>query len=80
MGHEDARLPGAPSRWTGKKDRSWVALRPERVCEVGHDHMEGDRFRHTARFKRWRPDRTPASCGYAQLDELVAYDLSDVLS
>ncbi|MFF9341204.1 MULTISPECIES: ATP-dependent DNA ligase [unclassified Streptomyces] len=77
--HAEARLPGAPNRWSGGKDRSWVALRPERVCEVGYDHMEGDRFRHTARFKRWRPDRTPESCGYAQLDEPVSYDLADVL-
>ncbi|MEU2180240.1 ATP-dependent DNA ligase [Streptomyces thermolilacinus] len=78
--HESARLPGAPSRWSGKKDLSWVPLRPERVCEVGYDHMEGDRFRHTAQFRRWRPDRTPASCGYAQLEEPVSYDLDEVLS
>ncbi|MFF6788587.1 ATP-dependent DNA ligase [Streptomyces filamentosus] len=77
--HEDARLPGAPSRWSGGKDASWVALRPERVCEVGYDHMEGDRFRHTAQFRRWRPDRAPESCGYAQLDEPVSYDMADVL-
>ncbi|WP_228973790.1 ATP-dependent DNA ligase [Streptomyces sp. DH12] len=78
--HESARLPGAPSRWSGKKDLSWVALRPERVCEVGYDHMEGDRFRHTAQFRRWRPDRTPESCGYEQLEEPVSYDLDEVLS
>lgn len=78
--HESARLPGAPSRWSGKKDLSWVPLRPERVCEVGYDHMEGDRFRHTAQFRRWRPDRTPESCGYAQLEEPVSYDLGEVLS
>ncbi|MGW2559315.1 ATP-dependent DNA ligase [Streptomyces sp. NPDC001514] len=78
--HESARLPGAPSRWSGKKDLSWVALRPERVVEVAYDHMEGDRFRHTAQFRRWRPDRTPESCTYAQLEEPVRYDLSEVLS
>ncbi|MFG3504997.1 ATP-dependent DNA ligase [Streptomyces sp. NPDC047821] len=78
--HEAARLPGAPSRWSGKKDLSWVALRPERVCEVGYDHMEGSRFRHTAQFRRWRPDRTPESCGYEQLEEPVSYDLDQVLS
>ncbi|MFE7773558.1 ATP-dependent DNA ligase [Streptomyces sp. NPDC057445] len=78
--HESARLPGAPSRWSGKKDLSWVALRPERVVEVAYDHMEGDRFRHTAQFRRWRPDRTPESCTYAQLEEPVRYDLSQVLS
>ena len=57
--HEAPRLPGAPSRWSAKKDLSWMPLRPERVAEVAYDHMEnGDRFRHTARFRRWRPDRT----------------------
>ncbi|MFS0697019.1 ATP-dependent DNA ligase [Streptomyces nitrosporeus] len=76
--HEDARLPGAPNRWSGGKDKSWVAIRPERVCEVAYDHMEGDRFRHTARFRRWRPDRTASSCAYAQLVEAVRYDLSEV--
>ncbi|KIF01278.1 ATP-dependent DNA ligase [Streptomyces sp. RSD-27] len=77
--HESARLPGAQSRWTGKKDLSWVPLRPERVCEVKYDHMEGDRFRHTAQFVRWRPDRTPEGCTYDQLEEVVRYDLNEVL-
>ncbi|WP_406089988.1 ATP-dependent DNA ligase [Streptomyces sp. NBC_01013] len=78
--HEGSRMPGAPSRWSGKKDMSWVALRPERVCEVAYDHMEGDRFRHTTQFRRWRPDRTPTGCTYAQLEEVVRYDLAEVLS
>lgn len=78
--HEGSRMPGAPSRWSGKKDMSWVALRPERVLEVAYDHMEGDRFRHTTQFRRWRPDRTPGSCTYAQLEEVVRYDLAEVLS
>ncbi|WP_371668086.1 ATP-dependent DNA ligase [Streptomyces sp. NBC_00289] len=78
--HESARLPGAPSRWSGKKDLSWVPLRPERVAEVAYDHMEnGARFRHTARFRRWRPDRMPESCTYAQLEEPVSYDLAEIL-
>ncbi|MFE0729105.1 ATP-dependent DNA ligase [Streptomyces antibioticus] len=78
--HESARLPGAQSRWSGKKDLSWVPLRPERVAEVAYDHMEnGARFRHTARFRRWRPDRTPESCTYAQLEEPVRYDLAEIL-
>ncbi|AIS01545.1 ATP-dependent DNA ligase [Streptomyces glaucescens] len=77
--HESARLPGAPSRWSSKKDLSWVPLRPERVAEVAYDHMEnGARFRHTARFRRWRPDRTPESCTYAQLEEPVRYDLAEI--
>ncbi|MEU7645214.1 ATP-dependent DNA ligase [Streptomyces huasconensis] len=78
--HETARLPGAPSRWSGKKDLSWVPVRPEWVCEVAYDHMEnGQRFRHTARFRTWRPDRDPRSCTYAQLEEPVRYSLTDVL-
>lgn len=78
--HESERLPGAPSRWSGRKDLSWVPLRPERVAEVAYDHMEnGRRFRHTARFRRWRPDRTPESCVYGQLEEPVRYDLAEIL-
>jgi ATP-dependent DNA ligase len=77
------RLPGGQSRWTGTKDLSFVPLRPERVAEVGYEHMEGaadhGRFRHTAQFKRWRDDREPTSCGYGQLEEVVGYDLADVL-
>ncbi len=73
------RMPGAVSRWNAKKDLSWVALRPELVVEVAYDQMEGRRLRHTARFRRWRPDRTPESCGYDQLEVPVAYDLDDIL-
>jgi ATP-dependent DNA ligase len=76
---ESTRMPGAPSRWTGKKDLSWEPLRPELVVEVAYEHMEGDRFRHTARFQRWRPDREPRSCTYAQLDRPVRFDLERVL-
>lgn len=74
------RTPGTQSRWSQGKDLSFIPLRPERVLEVGYDHMEGSRFRHTAQFKQWRPDREPESCGYAQLEEPVSYDLARVLS
>jgi ATP-dependent DNA ligase len=57
-----------------------VPLRPDLVVEVAYDQMEGDRFRHTAQFRRWRPDRTPQSCTYEQLDRPVRYDLASVLS
>lgn len=77
--HEESRMPGAQNRWTGGRDLSFVPLAPERVAEVGYEHMEGDRFRHTAQFKRWREDRDPQSCGYAQLEEVANYDLADVL-
>lgn len=68
------------SRWSADKDLSFVPLRPERVVEVRYDHMEGVRFRHTAQFERWRPDRDPKSCTYAQLEEPVRFDLGEVLT
>jgi ATP-dependent DNA ligase len=79
---EDAgsRKPGAVSRWNAKKDLSWVPLRPDRVIEVAYDHMEGNRFRHTTQFRRWRDDRDPKSCTYAQLDRPVQFDLATVLA
>jgi ATP-dependent DNA ligase len=74
------RAPGTQSRWSAGKDLSFTPLRPERVLEVGYDHMEGRRFRHTAQFKRWRPDRDPESCGYDQLEEPLSYDLARILN
>jgi ATP-dependent DNA ligase len=67
------------SRWNVGKDLSFVPLRPERVVEVRYDYMEGERFRHTAQFVRWRPDRDPESCTYAQLDRPVTFSLADIL-
>jgi ATP-dependent DNA ligase len=67
------------SRFASSKDVSFVKLRPERVLEVRYDQMEGERFRHTVQFERWRPDRDPESCTYAQLEVPVAYDLASVL-
>jgi ATP-dependent DNA ligase len=79
---EGTRTPrnAAGSRWSGGKDFSFTPLRPERVVEVRYDHMEGVRFRHTAQFVRWRPDRDPRSCTYAQLDEPVNFDLTQILT
>ena len=68
------------SRWNAGKDLSFIPLRPERVVEVRYEHMEGTRFRHTAQFARWRPDREPQSCGFAQLEEPVRFNLADVLA
>jgi ATP-dependent DNA ligase len=76
----DTRVPGAVSRWTGKKDLSWEPLRPEWVIEVGYDAMEGDRFRHPVQFRRDRPDRAPGSCGYDQLERPVRFDVDEVLT
>jgi ATP-dependent DNA ligase len=67
------------SRWAAGKDLTFTPLRPELVVEVRYDHMEGVRFRHTAQFVRWRPDRDPHSCTYEQLEVPVSYDLADVL-
>jgi ATP-dependent DNA ligase len=78
--HEGNRMPGNVSRWNATKDLTFVPLRPELVVEVAYDQMEGDRFRHTAQFRRWRPDREPASCGYDQLEQVVSFKLADVLS
>jgi ATP-dependent DNA ligase len=74
------RIPGEPSRWSGSKDLSWEPLRPDLVVEVAYDHMEGRRFRHTAQFRRWRPDRDPRSCGYDQIERPVAFDLAEILA
>jgi len=76
-----ARHPRANefSRWNAGKDLSFVPLRPERVVEVRYDHMEGDRFRHTAQFNRWRPDRTPESCTYAQVEQPLTFRLADIV-
>ncbi|HTA02482.1 MAG TPA: ATP-dependent DNA ligase [Streptosporangiaceae bacterium] len=67
------------SRWNAGKDLSFVPLRPERVAEVRYEHMEGTRFRHTAQWVRWRDDRDPASCGFAQLEEPVHFNLAEIL-
>jgi ATP-dependent DNA ligase len=78
-----ARAPRAPeggSRWNPGKDLSFVPLRPERVVEVRYDYMEGARFRHPPQFLRWRPDRDPASCGFAQLERPTPFELADVLA
>jgi len=80
--HSGERTPrkNEMSRWNNGKDLSFVPLRPERVVEVRYDYMEGDRFRHTAQFERWRPDRDPRSCTYDQLDRPVRFNLADVLT
>ncbi|MRG60993.1 ATP-dependent DNA ligase [Agromyces sp. CFH 90414] len=77
--HASTRMPGAVSRWSAGKNLSFVPLRPELVVEVAYDQMEGDRFRHTAQFRRWRPDRDASSCTYDQLEEPTALDLGEIL-
>src|SRR5919204_4936144 len=72
------RMPGGTSRWNRGKDLSWEPLRPERVCEVAYDHMQGTRFRHAAQFLRWRLDKRPEDCRYDQLEVTPAYELERV--
>jgi ATP-dependent DNA ligase len=75
---EGGRMPGAPSRWNAKKDLSWEPLRIELVAEVAYEHLQGDRFRHTARFRHWRHDRDPSSCTYSQLEAVVPAELHEI--
>ena len=75
---EGSRMPGARSRWTGTKDLSWELLRPELVVEVAYEHMQGDRFRHLAHFRRWRPDKPPQDCTYAQLEVVPPQELMEL--
>jgi ATP-dependent DNA ligase len=77
-GGDPQRMPGAQSRWSGGKDLSWEPLRPERVCEVKYDHLQGDRFRHAAVFLRWRPDKPAADCRYDQLEVTTPFALAKV--
>ncbi|MGH7667116.1 MAG: ATP-dependent DNA ligase [Candidatus Dormibacteria bacterium] len=74
------RRPGTPSRWSAKEDLSFEALRPELVCEVAFDHLQGDRFRHATTFLRWRPDRDPSSCTYGQLEVTVPIELTQIFA
>jgi ATP-dependent DNA ligase len=75
---EATRRPGTESRWSQGKDLSFVPLRPERVVEVAYDHMQGRRFRHTAQFRRWRPDKAPGDCTFAQLEVVAPAELAAI--
>ena len=80
-GEETARrMPGGQSRWSQGKDLSWEPIRPELVVEVAYDHMQGDRFRHTAQFRRWRTDKKPADCTYAQLEVVPPQELREIFA
>jgi ATP-dependent DNA ligase len=67
-GHlSDRRVPGSQSRWSRGKELDWNPVRPELVCEVRYDKLQGDRFRHGTRFLRFRPDKEPAECTWDQV-------------
>jgi ATP-dependent DNA ligase len=72
------RMPGGKSRWSQGKDLSWEPLRPELVVEVAYEHMQSGRFRHMAHFRRWRTDRKPASCTFAQLEVIPPEELKAI--
>jgi ATP-dependent DNA ligase len=79
-GDELNRVPGAQSRWSQGKDLSWEPLRPELVVEVAYDHMQGNRFRHTAQFRRWRPDKKPSDCTFEQLEVVPPHELESIFA
>ncbi|MET0592606.1 MAG: ATP-dependent DNA ligase, partial [Polyangiaceae bacterium] len=72
------RIPGGMSRWSQGKDLSWVAIRAELVVQVAYDHMQRSRFRHTAQFRRWRTDKKPSDCTYAQLEVVAPHELAQI--
>jgi ATP-dependent DNA ligase len=74
------RMPGGQSRWSQGKDLSWEPVRPELVVEVAYDHMQGSRFRHTAQFRKWRPDKKPGDCTYAQLEVVPPQELAAIFA
>jgi ATP-dependent DNA ligase len=77
---EPHRRPGMESRWSAGKDLSWEPLRPELVVQVAYDHMQGDRFRHTAQFRRWREDKRPRDCTFDQLEVVPPQELSAIFA
>jgi ATP-dependent DNA ligase len=74
------RMPGGQSRWSQGKDLSWEPLCLELVVEVAYDHMQGSRFRHTAQFRRWRTDKKPSDCTYAQLEVVPPEELAVIFA
>jgi ATP-dependent DNA ligase len=74
------RIPGGQSRWSQGKDLSWEPLRPELVVEVAYEHMQGARFRHMSQFRRWRTDKKPSDCTYAQLEVIPPLELIEIFA
>ncbi len=76
---EGTRVPGAPNRWSsGRSSAAWIPLRPERVVEVTCENVSGWRFRHPARFLRWRPDKEPSDCSLDQLATPVPSEFDEL--
>ena len=79
-GQSGHRIPGGQSRWSQGKDLSWEPLRPELVAEVAYEHMQGKRFRHMSQFRRWRTDKNPRDCTYAQLEVIPPQELMEIFA
>jgi len=79
-GKSGQRIPGGQSRWSQGKDLSWEPLRPELVVEVAYEHMQGKRFRHMSQFRRWRTDKNPRDCTYAQLEVVPPQELMEIFA
>lgn len=77
-GVPEQRMPGGKSRWSQGKDLSWEPVRPELVVQVAYDHMQNDRFRHTAQFRRWRTDKSPENCRYDQLEVVAPAEIQQI--
>jgi ATP-dependent DNA ligase len=77
-GGEPRRMPGGQSRWSQGKDLSWEPLRAELVVEVAYEHMQAGRFRHMSQFRRWRFDKDPKDCTYAQLEVVPPHELASI--
>jgi ATP-dependent DNA ligase len=72
--------PGGPSRWSTDRSGEWEALKPKLVCEVRYDHFSGGRFRHGTKFLRWRPEKSPRSCTYEQVESPKGCGLEKILA
>jgi ATP-dependent DNA ligase len=71
--------PGGPSRWNTARSMAWEPLKPVLVVEVRYDQVTGQRFRHGTGFLRWRPDKDPMQCDFAQLaPELRPSELTEL--
>ena len=80
LGAGEQRMPGGQSRWSQGKDLSWEPVRAELVAEVAYEHMQGSRFRHMAQFRRWRTDKKPSDCTYAQLEVVPPQELAEIFA
>ncbi|HKJ54414.1 MAG TPA: ATP-dependent DNA ligase, partial [Nitriliruptoraceae bacterium] len=59
--------PRGGNRWNATKDMSFEYVEP-RVAEIAYEQLDGDRLRHSGRFKHWRVDRDPDSATYDQVE------------